>query len=72
MATVVITGANRGIGLELARQYTQRGDNVVALCRKPSDDLVKVGVEVIEGFDVTALDRRQKQGLKAVGIPDPK
>jgi NAD(P)-dependent dehydrogenase (short-subunit alcohol dehydrogenase family) len=53
MATVVITGANRGIGLELARQYTQRGDNVVALCRKPSDDLVKVGVEVIEGFDVT-------------------
>ena len=52
MATVVITGANRGIGLELARQYAQRGDDVVALCRKTSDDLNELGVEVIEGIDV--------------------
>jgi len=52
MPTVVITGANRGIGLELARQYKQRGDDVVAACRKLSDELAKLEVEVVEGVDV--------------------
>lgn len=32
---VVITGANRGIGLELARQFLARGDSVVAGARDP-------------------------------------
>lgn len=35
MATVLITGANRGIGLELARQYAERGDTVRTCCRNP-------------------------------------
>jgi len=52
MTTVVITGANRGIGLELARQFKQRGDQVVAVCRKSSDELAELNVEVIEGVDV--------------------
>jgi len=34
---VVITGANRGLGLELARQLTTRGDDVWAGCRRPDD-----------------------------------
>ena len=33
MTTVLITGANRGIGLEFARQYLARGDRVLATCR---------------------------------------
>ena len=37
MAIVVITGANRGIGLELARAYAQAGDRVFAFCRSPGD-----------------------------------
>jgi len=53
MPTIVITGANRGIGLELARQFKDRGDHVVAACRKPSEELTKLDVEVIEGLDVT-------------------
>jgi NAD(P)-dependent dehydrogenase (short-subunit alcohol dehydrogenase family) len=32
---ILITGANRGIGLELARQYLRRGDTVFATCRDP-------------------------------------
>lgn len=36
MTTVLITGANRGIGLEFARQYLARGDRVIAACRNIS------------------------------------
>lgn len=36
--TVLITGANRGIGLELARQYAQKGWNVIATTRRAADD----------------------------------
>lgn len=39
MATWVVTGANRGIGLELCRQLVARGDEVVAACRATSPDL---------------------------------
>lgn len=53
MATVVITGCNKGIGLALARRYAERGDTVVAAVRKPSDELAGLGVEVHEGVDVT-------------------
>jgi len=34
---VLITGANRGIGLELARQYVADGWDVIACCRNPKD-----------------------------------
>jgi NAD(P)-dependent dehydrogenase (short-subunit alcohol dehydrogenase family) len=36
--TVLITGANRGIGLEIARQYAQKNWNVIATSRRPADD----------------------------------
>ena len=36
MPTLLITGANRGIGLELCKQYLAEGWNVHACCRKPS------------------------------------
>ena len=35
METVLVTGANRGIGLELTRQYLSRGAEVLACCRSP-------------------------------------
>lgn len=35
MARILITGANRGIGLEFTRQYLARGERVVAACRRP-------------------------------------
>lgn len=56
MATVVVTGASRGIGLALCRVYQSRGDAVVAVCRAASDELESLGVEVLEGLDVTAAD----------------
>lgn len=39
MATVLITGANRGLGLGLAQTYLDDGWKVIAVCRKPSDEL---------------------------------
>lgn len=56
MATVLITGGNRGIGLELCRQFHARGDDVIAVCRSPSDELEQSGVAFIGGIDVTDGD----------------
>ena len=35
MSTVVVTGANRGLGLELARVYAGRGDRVISALGRP-------------------------------------
>lgn len=52
MSTILITGCNRGIGLELARQYHERGDDVIGVCRTPSDELRGLGVRIVDGIDV--------------------
>jgi NAD(P)-dependent dehydrogenase (short-subunit alcohol dehydrogenase family) len=56
MTTVLVTGANRGIGLELCRQFAARGDEVIATCRKASSQLRETGAEIHEGIDVTNHD----------------
>jgi NAD(P)-dependent dehydrogenase (short-subunit alcohol dehydrogenase family) len=66
MATTLITGANRGIGLELAKQYLDRGDHVIAACRSASADLGSTGAEVVSGVDVTTADGVESL-RKAVG-----
>ena len=53
MPKALITGANRGIGLELCRQLSARGDAVVAVCRQSSEELDRLAVDVIQGVDVT-------------------
>ena len=53
MATVLVTGANRGIGLQLCKQLAGRGDTVIAVCREASDELSKLDVRVIDGIDVS-------------------
>ena len=55
MPTVLITGANRGIGLEFARQYCQSGWNVVATVREPSDELQSICTQV-ERLDMLDLE----------------
>ncbi len=54
MPTVLITGANRGIGLELTRLYRERGDDVIAACRRSSDALDALGVQVETDVELTA------------------
>jgi len=55
MATVLITGANRGIGLEFARQYSADGWQVIATARRSSPELDALGVRV-EALDLSDAD----------------
>lgn len=55
MPTVLITGANRGIGLEFARQYAADGWNVIATARQSSPELDALGVRV-EPLDLSDPD----------------
>lgn len=62
--TIVITGANRGIGLQLARLWHERGEHVIAVCRSPSQALNELGVSLIQNIDITNLvdiDKLRKQ-----------
>ena len=70
MATVLITGANRGIGLEFCTQFSGRGDTVIAACRKPSPELKALGVRIEEGVDVSdqASARDLAQRLDGVSV----
>lgn len=56
MPTVLITGANRGIGLALARRYQARGDTVIATCRESSKELDALGIRVETDVELTADD----------------
>jgi NAD(P)-dependent dehydrogenase (short-subunit alcohol dehydrogenase family) len=53
MATVLITGCNRGIGLQLAAQLHARGDSVIGVCRNASEELSELGIRIISGIDVS-------------------
>jgi len=54
MNRILVTGANRGIGLELCRQLADRGDEVIAVCRRSSSELESLNLRVIEGIDVAS------------------
>ncbi len=54
MANILITGGNRGVGLELARKFSTRGDNVIVTCRQTSPELAALSVQVIENIDVAS------------------
>ena len=55
MPSVLITGANRGIGLEFASQYSADGWSVIATARRSSDELDALGVRV-EQLDLSDAD----------------
>ncbi len=57
MATILVTGASRGIGLELACQYAEAGHSVVATCRDPDTaNALKHLRQSHENVEVQALD----------------
>lgn len=53
MTTVLVTGAERGLGLSLVRAYTDTGARVIALCRDTSAGIEALAPELHTGIDVS-------------------
>ena len=51
--SVLVTGANRGIGLELCRQLHAQGHQVTGVCRNSSAELNALGVQIFDQCDVS-------------------
>jgi NAD(P)-dependent dehydrogenase (short-subunit alcohol dehydrogenase family) len=66
MSTILVTGANRGLGLEFVRQYAAEGWRVHAACRVPgaaveldelSDQYPEIAVHPLDLGDTESIDR---------------
>ena len=68
MSTYLVTGSNRGIGLELCKQIIARGDDVIATCRKASSELKNLGLRVEENVDISSEDSIINLKEKLLGV----
>ena len=76
--TVLITGANRGLGLEFSRQYAEAGWRVIAACRSPvgakelallADEYSSVQIEALDVADFAEIDVLAEQlGDEAIDV----
>ena len=69
MSTFLVTGSNRGIGLEFCKQLNNNDNNVIATCRKASKELLDLGVNVVENIDINSEEsiinlKKQLSGIK--------
>lgn len=55
----LVTGANRGIGLEYCCQLKEQGHEVIAVCRSPSEELDSLGIRVEAGVELTNAEAVQ-------------
>lgn len=65
MTTTLITGTNRGIGLEFVRQYAQDGWYVIACCRQPAkaENLNQLAIQYPDHIRIYALDVADHQQI---------
>lgn len=68
MTTVLITGASRGLGLEMVRQYATEGVRVLATCRNPaeSSELAELAARYPAAIQVEALDVTDHSAVDAL------
>jgi short-subunit dehydrogenase len=69
VSTILITGASRGIGLQLCAHLSARGEDVIAVCRTPGAELKELGVRIIDGIDVS--DAQSIERLKREIADEP-
>lgn len=67
MERILVTGANRGLGLEYVRQYAARGERVFATCREPegADRLHALAAEHPRHIDVLSMDVAERDSIDA-------
>jgi NAD(P)-dependent dehydrogenase (short-subunit alcohol dehydrogenase family) len=63
MPTVFISGANRGLGLEFARQYAADGWRVIGACRDPA---TATALAAIAGVEIVTLDVTDAASIQGV------
>ena len=75
MPNILITGANRGLGLEFTRQYAAEGWHIIACCRSPesADELNALAAGnndiIIEKLDVADFAAIDQLGVKYKDTP---
>ncbi len=68
-STVLITGANRGIGLELTRQFAADGWRVIACCRNPAEaESLQILEQQYPAVEIHALDVTQYDQMQALAV----
>jgi len=68
MGQTLVTGANRGIGLELCKQLKARGADVIAVCRKSTPELEALGVRIEAGVDVSDAGSVRELATRLKGV----
>ena len=68
LPTILMTGAGRGLGFELARQYAEDGWRVIGTVRNASPALAKYSVEALN-LDVTRAEEVRKTAVRLKGMP---
>jgi NAD(P)-dependent dehydrogenase (short-subunit alcohol dehydrogenase family) len=68
MASWLVTGSNRGIGLALCRLLQARGDSVIAVCRTPSEELQELGVRIEMGIELTCATSLEDLSKRVAGV----
>lgn len=68
MKTVLITGANRGIGLALTHEYLAQAWRVIGVCRTESAELSATSAQVISGVDITNVAAVQNLAEQLAGV----
>jgi NAD(P)-dependent dehydrogenase (short-subunit alcohol dehydrogenase family) len=54
MSRVLVAGASRGLGFGLCEAFAERGDHVIAAVRTSNDRLTALGVQIVEGIELTS------------------
>jgi len=67
---VVITGSSRGLGLELVRRHAERGDRVLATCRRPGEAraLAQLAASYPSRVTIESLDQNDAASIVGAAV----